>query len=192
MFVKQLKSAIIIFCVLTVITGIIYPLFITIAGQLFFNKEANGSLIYRNGVTIGSPLIGQPFNDPKYFWSRPSATSPAQFNAASSQGSNLGPSNTALIQEIRERIKTIKSADPANKDPVPVDLATSSASGLDPDISLAAAYYQVKRIASIRGISENAVQNIISNNTKSRLFGIIGEDAVNVLAANLDLDSYKK
>jgi len=192
MFIKQLKSAIIIFCILTIITGIIYPLFVTFAGQLFFNKQANGSLIYRNGIAIGSSLIGQQFNDPKYFWSRPSATSPVQFNAASSGGSNLGPSNATLKQEIQERIKAIRSANPDNNDPIPIDMVTSSASGLDPDISKASAYYQVKRIASVRGLSEDAIRDIIYRNTKRQLFGIIGEDTVNVLAANLDLDSYKK
>jgi potassium-transporting ATPase KdpC subunit len=192
MLIKQLKSGVIIFCILTVITGIIYPIFITVAGQLFFNKEANGSLIHRNGIIIGSSLIGQPFTDPKYFWSRPSETSPAQFNAASSQGSNLGPSNDALTQKIKERIKVIRSADPSNKHLIPVDMVTSSASGLDPHISKASAYYQAKRIASARRIPESVVKEIISKNTKRRFFHIIGENVVNVLSVNLDLDSCKK
>ena len=191
MFRKYIRPALLSFLVLTIITGIIYPLFITVIAQKLLPNQANGSLIYRNGKVIGSSLVGQSFEDPKYLWGRISATSP-QYNASNSSGSNIGPSNPALIDEINVRIKALKKSDPNNKNLIPVDLVTSSASGLDPDISLAAAYYQAKRIASVRGIPENAVRDTISRNAKMRLFGIIGEDTVNVLAVNLDLDSYKK
>jgi K+-transporting ATPase KdpC subunit len=148
MFKEYVKPAFLIFLVLTIITGIIYPLFITGIAQALFPSPANGSLIYRNGKVVGSSIIGQAFDDPKYLWGRISATSP-QYNASSSSGSNIGPSNPALIDEINGRIKALKSADPDNTSPIPVDLVTSSASGLDPHISLAAAYYQVPRIARL-------------------------------------------
>lgn len=191
MFREYIKPALLSFLVLTIITGIIYPLLITGIAQALFPKQANGSLIYQNGKVVGSSLIGQAFDDPRYLWGRISATSP-QYNASSSSGSNIGPSNPALIDEINGRIKALKAADPDNTNPIPVDLVTSSASGLDPHISLAAAYYQVPRIAKGRGISENVLKDIIHKNTAERFLGLIGEPVVNVLKVNLDLDSYKK
>ena len=177
--------------ILTIITGVIYPLFITGIAQLFFRRQANGSLIYRDGKIAGSSLIGQPFDDPKYLWGRISAASP-QYNASASSGSNIGPSNPALIDEISARIKALKATDPDNTNPLPVDLVTSSASGLDPHISLAAAYYQVSRISRARGIPEDAVNGIIRRNINGRFLGLLGEPVVNVLKVNFDLDSYKK
>jgi len=190
MFRGQIKQAILIFIVLSIITGIIYPLFITGIAQVFFRSQANGSLIYRNGRPIGSSFIGQAFNDPKYFWGRISATSPVSFNAAASTGSNLGPTNPALIEAVKARIKTLKSADP-NNNPIPVDLVTSSASGLDPHISIAAAYYQINRVARSRGLSHDKIKVIIDQHAHGRLLGVIGEPVVNVLEINLALDEYK-
>lgn len=190
MFREYIRPALLLFLILTILTGIVYPLFITAAAQALFPNQANGSLIYRNGKTVGSVLIGQKFDDPKYLWGRISATSP-QYNASNSSGSNIGPSNPALIDEISGRIKALKAADPDNNNPIPVDLVTSSASGLDPHISIAAAYYQAARIAGRRGLSPDTVKEIIDKNTSGRLLGLIGEPVVNVLEVNLDLDSYK-
>jgi len=192
MIKEQIKPAILIFIALSILTGIIYPFFITGIAQVLFPVQANGSLIYRNGKPVGSALIGQAFNDPKYFWGRISATSPVVFNAASSSGSNLGPSNPALLDAVKARIKALRSADPGNTSPIPVDLVTSSASGLDPHISLAAAYYQAARIARLRGLSLDTIKILISKYASGRLFGIIGEPVVNVLELNLVLDVYKK
>ena len=189
---EQLKIAIIIFCVLTVITGVVYPSFITGIAQSLFHHQANGSLIIRDGKVIGSMLIGQYFDDPKYLWGRPSATSPVPYNASSSSGSNLGPSNPVLVNIVKIRINKLRSSDPYNKASIPVDLVTSSGSGLDPHISLAGAYYQIPRIVKVRGIPETAVKDIIRRNTSDRFLGIIGEPAVNVLKVNLDLDSYEE
>ena len=191
MFKGLIKQAILIFIVLSVITGIFYPLFITGIAQVFFRNQANGSLIYQNGKPVGSSLIGQAFNDPKYFWGRISATSPVSFNAASSSGSNLGPTNPVLVEAVKARIKALKSADP-DSNLIPVDLVTSSASGLDPHISLAAAYYQSARIARLRGLSQDIINALIVKHTSGRLFGLIGEPVVNVLELNLALDVYKK
>ena len=192
MFKGQIKQAILIFIVLSIITGIIYPLFVTGVAQLFFQNQANGSLIYRNNKPVGSVFIGQAFNDPKYFWGRISATSPVPFNAQASTGSNLGPTNPALLEAVKSRIKNLKIDDPDNKSPIPVDLVTSSASGLDPHISLAAAYYQTPRIARLRGLSQDTIKILIARHTFGRLFGFIGEPVVNVLELNLALDAYKK
>jgi potassium-transporting ATPase KdpC subunit len=191
MFREYIKPALISFVMLTIIVGVIYPLLITGIAQTLFHNQANGSLIYRNGKVIGSTLIGQAFDDPKYLWGRISATSP-QYNASASSGSNIGPSNPALIDEINGRIKALKAVEENNTNPIPIDLVTSSGSGLDPHISLAASYYQISRIAKRRGIAENAVKDIVHKNTTGRLFGLIGEPVVNVLKVNLDLDSYKK
>jgi len=191
MFKEYIKPALLFFLVLTIITGVIYPLFITGIAQVLLPKQANGSLIYRNGKVVGSSLIGQAFDDPKYFWGRLSATSP-QYNASSSSASNIGPTNPALIDEVSGRIKALKTADPDNTNPIPVDLVTSSASGLDPHISLAAAYYQAQRIGRIRELSQDAIKILIAKHTSGRLFGIIGEPVVNVLELNLALDEYKK
>jgi K+-transporting ATPase ATPase C chain len=189
---EQIKPALFSFLILTIITGVLYPLAVTGIAKIFFHEQANGSLIYRNNRPIGSSLIGQPFDDPRYFWSRPSATSPVAFDASSSSGSNLGPLNPALITAITERIRALKAADPQNSAPVPVDLITSSASGLDPHISLAAAYYQTPRISRLRNLSQNTVKEIIHQHTKGRFLGIAGEPVVNVLELNLALDEYKK
>jgi K+-transporting ATPase ATPase C chain len=189
MFRQQIRPTILLFIVLSIISGIIYPLFVTGIAQMFFHNKANGSLIYRNGKQVGSLLIGQPFDDPRYFWGRLSATSPVAFNAAASSGSNLGPSNPALINAVEASIKALKAADSDNKNPIPVDLVTSSASGLDPHISLAAAYYQVSRVARMRGLPQDFVRKIVNQYSRGRLLGVIGEPVVNVLEVNLALDA---
>ena len=175
----------------TVITGIIYPLVVTGIAQTFFHHQANGSLIETDGKSIGSELIGQPFSDPKYFWGRLSATSPFPYNADSSAGSNYGPTNPALKQAVQARIDTLKVVDPDNDQPIPVDLVTYSASGLDPDISVAAAKYQVSRVARYRGLSVEQVSALVSHFTEGRQFGILGEPRVNVLQLNQSLDELK-
>ena len=177
--------------VLSVLTGVAYPLLVTGVAQLVLPRQANGSLIESGGKAVGSTLIGQPFSDPKYFWSRPSATSPQPYNAMASSGSNLGPRNPALADAVRDRIKALRDADPDNKAPVPVDLVTASGSGLDPDISVAAADYQVRRVAKARGLAEDKVRGLVSANTSGRTFGILGEPRVNVLTLNLALDQAK-
>ena len=191
MFREYIRPALFSFLVLTIITGIIYPLFITGIAQALLPNQANGSLIYQNGKVVGSVLVGQQFDDPKYLWGRISATSP-QYNASNSSGSNIGPTNPALIDEINVRIKALKAADPDNISPIPVDLVTSSASGLDPHISLAAAYYQAARIARLRGLPQDTVKILIAKHISGRLFGFIGEPVVNVLEFNLALDAYRK
>ncbi len=175
----------------TLLTGLVYPLIVTGIAQLVFPHQANGSLITHNGQVVGSELIGQPFDDVKYFWGRPSATSPFPYNAASSSGSNLGPSNPALIDLIKTRIADLKAADPMNTQPIPVDLVTASGSGLDPNISVAAALYQVPRIARVRGMSEAAITALVDQYTTGRFLGFIGEPRVNVLELNLALDGIK-
>ncbi len=189
---EQLKTAFFIFFILTIITGIIYPLAITAVAQIFFHNQANGSLIVRDGSIIGSELIGQSFDDTKYFWSRPSATSPEPFNASSSSGANLGPSNPALLDNIKAHIVKLQKADPNNLLSIPVDLVTSSASGLDPQISPAAAHYQLPRVARERRMQEDTVRALIEKNTDGRFLGIIGEPVVNVLKLNLALDEAQK
>jgi K+-transporting ATPase ATPase C chain len=174
--------------VLSVLTGIVYPLVMTGIAQVAFPHAANGSLIVVDGRTLGSELIGQPFDDPKYFWSRPSATSPQPYNGASSSGSNQGPTNPALADAVKDRIKALRDADPDNKLPVPVDLVTASGSGLDPDISVAAAQYQLARVARARGLEVEKVQSLVDAHTEGRTFGILGEPRVNVLELNLALD----
>jgi K+-transporting ATPase ATPase C chain len=159
--------------------------------QAFFHHQANGSLIKQNGESIGSELIGQPFSDPKYFWGRLSATASSPYNAAASSGSNYGPLNPALTEAIQKRIDALKAVDPGNAQPIPVDLVTSSASGLDPDISIAAALYQVPRVARYRGLTEQQVHSLVDRFTEGRQFGILGEPRVNVLKLNLALDELK-
>ena len=189
---KQLRIAVMSTLVLTVLTGLIYPFAITGLAQLLFPRQANGSLIYKNGKAVGSSLIGQSFDDPKYFWSRLSATSPMPYNAASSSGSNLGPTNPALFKAVQDRVDALRKVDPDNKRPIPVDLATASGSGLDPHISPAAAEYQVARVARVRGVAEPVVRTLVQKHTEGRFLGLLGEPGVNVLELNLDLDDLKK
>jgi K+-transporting ATPase ATPase C chain len=177
--------------IFTLITGVAYPLFVTGIAQLIFPRQANGSLIVQKGQVIGSELIGQSFNDPRYFWGRPSATSPFPYNAAASTGSNLGPTNPTLIEDVKTRIAALKAADPMNNSPFPVDLVTASGSGLDPNISLAAALYQLPRVSEARGLSEEVVQSLVDRYTEERQFIILGEPRVNVLELNLALDEIK-
>lgn len=189
--VGQLKPALIMLALLTLITGVFYPLVVTGIAQLVFPQQANGSLIVQNGQVVGSVLIGQPFDDPRYFWGRLSATSPYPYNASASSGSNLGPTNSALVEEVTGRIQALRDADPNNTRPVPVDLVTSSGSGLDPHISVAAALYQIPRVARARGMSEEQVRQFVIQFTDDRTFGILGEPRVNVLQLNLALDNLK-
>jgi len=188
---KELRPAALAFVVLTLITGIVYPLIVTAFAQLFPNK-ATGSVIEVNGKAVGSELIGQPFSDPKYFWSRPSATSPQPYNGASSSGSNLGPTNKALAEAVADRIKALREADPGNTAPVPADLVTASASGLDPHISPQAAQYQISRVAKARGMDEGKIRSLVERYTEPRTLGVLGEPRVNVLRLNLALDARGK
>lgn len=181
---KQLKPALMTFLILTVVTGLMYPAIVTGLAQLLFPYQANGSLIVRDGKPIGSTLIGQPFDDPKYFWGRPSATAPFPYNAAASSGSNLGPTNPALMEAVKVRMAALKAADLGNDAPVPVDLVTASGSGLDPHISPAAAEYQVRRVARARGREEAFVRTVVSQHTEGRQLGLLGERRVNVPALN--------
>jgi len=190
--IKQLRPAVVALLVLTVITGLIYPAVVTAIAQVVFPYQANGSLITASGKGLGSALIGQPFDGPKYFWDRLSATSPYPYNAANSSGSNLGPTNPALIDEVKARVDALKAADPGNTQPIPVDLVTSSGSGLDPDISIAAALYQMSRVAKARGMDEAQVHALVTQYTTGRLLGILGEPRVNVLELNLALDRLSK
>ncbi len=184
---EMIRPAVSLFVVLTVVTGVLYPLAVTGVAKAAFAQQAAGSLIVQNGKTVGSSLIGQNFTDPKYFWGRPSATSPMAYNGQGSGGSNLGPLNPALTDAIKGRVDALRAADPGNKAAVPVDLVTTSASGLDPEISVAAAQYQVPRIARLRGLSTTAVEDIITKHTEGRVFGLLGEPRVNVLDMNLEL-----
>jgi K+-transporting ATPase ATPase C chain len=186
-----IRPALVLFLILTVITGIVYPLVVTGIAQLVFPKQASGSLIIKEGRIVGSRLIGQSFTDPKYFWSRPSATSPQPYNALASGGSNLGPLNPALTDAVKSRIDALHAADPANAAPVPVDLVTASGSGLDPEISVAAANYQAGRVARVRGLSVEVVHGLIAAHTQGRFLGVLGEPRVNVLELNLALDSHR-
>jgi K+-transporting ATPase ATPase C chain len=183
----MIRPAVSLFVVLTVVTGVLYPLAVTGVAKAAFPHQAAGSLIVRDGKTVGSSLIGQNFSDPKYFWGRPSATSPMANNGQGSSGSNLGPLNPALTDAIKGRIDALRAADPGNKAAVPVDLVTTSASGLDPEISVAAAQYQAARIARLRGVSQATVEDIIARHTEGRLLGLLGEPRVNVLDMNLEL-----
>jgi potassium-transporting ATPase KdpC subunit len=186
-----LRPAIVLFLILTMLTGIVYPLAITGIAQLLFPNQASGSLLTKDGKIIGSRLIGQNFTEPKYFWGRPSATTPQPYNGIASNGSNLGPLNPALFEAVKARIEALKAADPGNSAPIPVDLVTASASGLDPDISVAAANYQSARVARARGLKLDSVQALIEAHTQQRILGFLGEPRVNVLALNLALDALK-
>jgi K+-transporting ATPase ATPase C chain len=185
---KIIRPAIVSLFVFTILTGVIYPLGVTGIAQLFFPSQANGSIIVKEGKAIGSSLIGQPFDDPKYFWGRLSATAPFPYNSASSSGSNLAQSNPAVVAQAKARIDALQKADPHAPAAVPADLATASGSGLDPHISPAAAAYQVQRVARLRGIDEAKVSALLAANTEGRQFGILGEPVVNVLKINLELD----
>src|SRR5947207_3663584 len=182
------RAAVVSLSMLSVVTGVAYPAIVTAIAQVVFPRQANGSLIVKDGKAVGSALIGQPFDDPKYFWGRPSATSPFGYNAASSSGSNLSPTNRALVKSVQERVDALRAADPDNKAAVPVDLVTSSGSGLDPHISPAAALYQVNRVAKARKLDPAVVRDLVGRHTEGRQLGFLGEPRVNVLALNLALD----
>jgi K+-transporting ATPase ATPase C chain len=186
---KLIRQCVVLFLAMTVLTGILYPLAATGVAQVLFSAKANGSLIQKDGKTVGSSLIGQAFSEPKYFWGRPSATAPNPNNGASSSGSNLGPTNPALTDAVKQRIDALKQADPSNAAPVPVDLVTASGSGLDPEISPAAAEYQVSRIARVRSMDPAKVRELVAANTDGRQLGVLGEPRVNVLELNLALDA---
>jgi K+-transporting ATPase ATPase C chain len=183
-----IRPAIVLFLFFTVLTGFLYPLVITGIAQAAFANAASGSIVSRDGKPIGSSLIGQNFSDPKYFWGRPSATAPQPYSGTGSTGSNLGPLNPALLDGIKGRIQALRAADPGNGAPLPVDLITASASGLDPEESLAAALYQAPRIARARGLEEKDVRRLIDAQAQGRFLGLLGEPRVNVLALNLSLD----
>ncbi|MBX7151279.1 potassium-transporting ATPase subunit KdpC [bacterium] len=183
-----IKPALLLLVALTIITGVIYPLFVTGIAQIFFQEKANGSLMIKNGNTIGSELIGQSFDDPKYFWGRLSATGSFPYNAASSSGSNYGPTNPALVAAIQNHIDALRAIDSTDRSAIPVDLVTASASGLDPHISPAAAYYQVSRIARVRGLDTNMIRELVKKNIEARQWGFLGEPRVNVLKLNMALD----
>ena len=189
---KELKPAFVMLLALTVLTGNLYPLLVTGIAQGLFPDAANGSLIEQNGNLAGSALIGQPFSDPKYFWGRPSATGPTPYNAAASSGSNQGPLNPALEDAVKTRIAALKAADPSQNEPIPVDLVTASASGLDPHISPAAAAWQAPRIARLRGLPLDVVGGLVAQHTQGRQLGVLGEARVNVLQVNLAMDKLRQ
>jgi len=191
MFVRLIRPAVSLLVLMTILLGIVYPLLITGVAKVAFPRQAEGSLIYKDGKLIGSTLIGQSFSDPKYFWGRPSATSPQPYNGLASSGSNLGPLNPALLDAVKANVKALHDADPDNRRPIPVDLVTASASGLDPDISPAAAHYQAARVARARNLALAPVETLIKTHERGRLFGLIGERRINVLELNLALDQMR-
>lgn len=184
----MLRPLLLLFVLLSAITGLVYPLAVTGVAQAVFPQQANGSLVLHNDKPVGSTLIGQNFSDPRHFWGRPSATAPTPYNAAASGGANLGPLNPALVDAVKSRVEALRAADPGNQAIVPVDLVTSSASGLDPHISPAAAHYQAARVARVRGLPLAQVEQLIAAHTEAPLWGLLGEPRVNVLALNLALD----
>jgi K+-transporting ATPase ATPase C chain len=186
---RELRPAVLMLAVMTVLTGLVYPLAVTAVAQLLFPSQANGSLIVQGGKPVGSALIGQPFADPKYFWGRLSATAPVPYNAAASSGSNYGPSNEDLVKAVQGRIEALREADPDNARPIPVDLVTASGSGLDPHISPAAARWQVGRVARARGLDPKTIEALVARHTQGRQLGFLGEPTVSVLALNLALDA---
>ncbi len=188
---KTIRITFISLLLFTILTGFVYPLAVTGIAQAIFPYQANGSILIHNGKPVGSALIGQQFEDPKYFWGRLSATTPYPYNGGSSSGSNLGPNNPDLMKAVQGRIKALQDADPGNSAKIPVDLVTASGSGLDPHISPAAAEYQVRRVAKARGIDEEKVSILLSRYTEGRQFGFLGETRVNVLKLNLALDEIK-
>ncbi len=189
---RMIGNALMLLLLFTILTGFIYPLAVTGIAQVIFPQRANGSIIAKDGKPVGSELLGQQFDDPKYLWGRLSATGPYPYNGASSSGSNRGPNNPDLMKAAQERTAALRAADPSNQEKIPVDLVTASGSGLDPHISPAAAQYQIRRVAKNRGIDEAKVQALIAAYTEPRQFGILGEPAVNVLKLNLALDDLGK
>jgi potassium-transporting ATPase KdpC subunit len=192
MFTRYIRPSISLLFVMTMLLGVVYPLAITGLARAVFPSQAAGSLIRRGEVLVGSSLIGQSFSDPQYFWGRPSATAPQPYNGLASGGSNLGPLNSALLDKVAAQVKLLHDADPDNTRPVPVDLVTASASGLDPEISPAAADYQASRVARLRNLPLTTVQSLIVQHQKPALFGVLGEARVNVLELNLALDSLRQ
>ncbi len=190
-FAASVRTAMVLFLLLTVLTGLAYPLLVTALAQLVFPARAAGSLVMRDGHPVGSALIGQSFRDPRYFWGRPSATAPQPYDGTASSASNLGPLNPALTEAVKQRVAALRAADPGNAAPVPIDLVTSSGSGLDPEISLAGAAYQAARVARARGLPETRVRALIAAHAEGRLLGVLGEPRVNVLGLNLALDALK-
>jgi K+-transporting ATPase ATPase C chain len=188
---SAIRPALVLLSLFTLLTGALYPAVVTAAAQLMFPSQANGSLIEKGDKVLGSRLIGQPFSSPGYFWSRPSATSPVPYNGASSSGSNQGPLNPALADAVKQRIESLRAADPENQAPVPVDLVTASGSGLDPHISPAAALYQLERVARVRALDPALVKRLVNEHTEGRTLGLLGEARVNVLELNLALDALK-
>ncbi len=186
---EQVRATLVLLAFFVALTGVAYPLLVTGVAQVVWPRQANGSVIERGGRPVGSALIGQPFEGAGWFWSRPSATSPFPYNAAASSGSNLAPTNPALIDSVRARVGVLRAADPESTGPVPVDLVTSSASGLDPDISPAAALYQAPRVARARGLTQSRVRALVDRFTRGRQLGVLGEPRVDVLELNLALDS---
>ena len=189
LFTQTLRPALALFILLSVVTGLAYPFAVTGVAQLLFPWQANGSLVQRDGKPVGSALIGQSFTDPGHFWGRPSATGPQPYNAAASTGSNLGPLNPALTDAVKARVAALQAADPGNAAPVPVDLVTASGSGLDPEISLAAAHYQAPRVGRVRGLPPAQITALIERHAQRPWLGVLGEPRVNVLALNLALDA---
>jgi K+-transporting ATPase ATPase C chain len=188
MLLKHLRTSIIAIVLFTVLTGVLYPFLITGIAQLVFPSKANGSLLKNDGKVFGSELIGQSFSDPKYFWSRPSATGPFAYNAGASSGSNYGPINQSYLDGVQKRIQDLRTADPQNSKPIPVDLVTASGSGLDPHISVAAALYQLPRVSRIRDVNQDKLRSLVVQFTEGKQLGFLGEPRVNVLKLNLALD----
>ena len=191
MLMRLTRPALSLLIVMTLVVGLLYPLVVTLAAKLAFHDAAEGSLVYRDGKLVGSTLIGQSFSDPTHFWGRPSATSPQPYNALSSSGSNLGPLNPALVKQVEGNVKALRAADPGNRRPVPVDLVTASASGLDPHITPAAAYYQAARVARARSLPVQQVDALIAAHEETPLLGVLGERRVNVLELNLALEGLR-
>ena len=189
---SELRPTVVMLLLFTLLTGVLYPIAVTAVGHAFFAPKAEGSLILRGGHPVGSRLIGQPFDDPRYFWGRLSATGPFPYNAASSSGSNYGPLSPALLEAARARIAALRAADAEARGPVPVDLVTASGSGLDPDISVAAAEFQIRRVAKARGLEESLVRRLVAANTTGRFLRVLGEPVVNVLELNVALDERRE
>jgi K+-transporting ATPase ATPase C chain len=188
---RQIRPAVVLLLLFTLLTGVVYPVAVTGLAWALFPGAARGSLIVKDGRAIGSHLIGQPFDDPKYFWGRPSATSPYPYNAGSSSGSNLGPLNPELADAVKSRVEAFRVADPSEQSPIPIDLVTASASGLDPHISPAAAVYQVRRVAAARGLGDEVVRALVDRHIEPRTLGVLGEPRVNVLLLNLALNDLR-